>query len=322
MAETSRPWDGTTVGDAVDAPYDAAVEWVIYQSALIALETHDNNGGVVLRDRNHLRATLAAAISPVAINTGAAIVDGAYYSNSASLNVTIPTPIGATRYDRIVLRKDYSAQTIRIFRLAGVEGGGIPALVQLVGITWDIPLATVTITIAGVLSIYSDDRQFINFTIAPYRVSVTRLASADTIVGVGALILTWDYELSNPDTMWAVGNPTRITIPVPGRYEFIYSGGIRFTGALANADYIFQYRINGSYASPVPLAANALPATVAGIQVPIFYRAEITLAQGDYVELEFYNQGYAGTCELRYPNNAWAGWSPNELTVRLIEWIL
>jgi hypothetical protein len=97
----------------------------------------------------------------VAVNTGAALVYGFYYFNDASVNVNIPTPASATRIDRIVLRASWSAQTVRITRIAGSEGSGsAPAMTQTANTTWDIPLANVSITTGGVIAV-TDQRTYV-----------------------------------------------------------------------------------------------------------------------------------------------------------------
>lgn len=160
MTERSRVWDGTATGDATAAPYDAATE---FAQVLISLAgaggIPTDFSAVFAGELNELAATGVA--SPVAINTGRALTYGAWYENDASLNVAIPTPAALTRIDRIVLRKSWAAQTVRITRIAGVEGGAAPALTQLVGTTWDEPLWQVSITVGGVITL-TDQRQFAN----------------------------------------------------------------------------------------------------------------------------------------------------------------
>lgn len=120
-----------------------------------------NKGGVFFGELNSL-APATVGTSPVTIDTGAAIVFGSIYENTASVNVAIPTPAGATRIDRIVLRKSWSAQTVRITRIAGAEGGAAPAMTQTEGVTWDIPLAQATITTGGAVTV-SDSRENVFF---------------------------------------------------------------------------------------------------------------------------------------------------------------
>jgi predicted phage gp36 major capsid-like protein len=69
---------------------------------------------------------VSGTASPLTVASGAAFVNGKFYRNTASVSVAVPTPTSATRIDRIVLRADYTAQTVRITRLAGTEGSGSP----------------------------------------------------------------------------------------------------------------------------------------------------------------------------------------------------
>lgn len=155
MTETSRFWDGISVGDATVAPYDAPTEFAnVLNSIGGPGSTPANFGGISPSELNGLE--VSGTVSPVSVNTGRAIVYGNWYQNDAAVTVVIPTPAGATRIDRIVLRKDWSAQTVRITRIAGAEGGAAPALVQVAGTTWDIPLAQASITTGGVITVTND----------------------------------------------------------------------------------------------------------------------------------------------------------------------
>lgn len=158
MTETSVPWGGTILGDA--GPYSDDVWSDIWRKWF----TRDRTDQGVLRiNLNELIVTGVA--SPVAVASGSAIVDGKFYESDASVNVVIPTPAGATRIDRIVLQKDFVAQTVRIARVAGAEGGGAPALTQIDGTTWEISLAQASITIGGVITI-TDERTFLDSTVS------------------------------------------------------------------------------------------------------------------------------------------------------------
>ena len=112
---------------------------------------------------NELVAT--GAVSPVAINTGRALVDGVWYESDASENIAIPSPAVNPRVDRIVLRKDWALQTIRLTRIAGAESAAqvppAPALTQIDGTTWDLPLWQIHITTGGVITLWHDEREFI-----------------------------------------------------------------------------------------------------------------------------------------------------------------
>ncbi len=159
MAETSRFWDGTAIGDAAAAPYDGPTETAaVLRSLAGAGAIPVNQGGVFTGELNEL--AVSGGGSPVTVASGRALAYGSWYESSAGVTVAIPTPASATRIDRIVLRKDWTLQTVRITRIAGVEGGSAPALVQTLGVTWDTPLAQASITTIGVITL-TDERDFL-----------------------------------------------------------------------------------------------------------------------------------------------------------------
>lgn len=159
MTQVSRFWDGTTTGDATTAPYDAGTEFSkVLMSVAGAAGIATNLSGVFRGELSQL--AVSGAATPVSIASGRAITWGTWFENDAATTVAIPTPASSTRVDRIVLRKDWVAQTVRVTRIAGVEGAGAPALTQVAGTTWDEPLAQVSITTGGVITL-TDQREFI-----------------------------------------------------------------------------------------------------------------------------------------------------------------
>lgn len=163
MTQISRFWDGTSVGDATDAPYDAATEFArVMQSVSAAGGVTTNRSAVFRGELNELAVT--GAVTPVSINTGRAITAGTWYENDAAVTLAVATPAVSTRIDRVVLRKTWSAavQTVRLTLIVGVEGGAAPALVQIWGTTWDQPLAQVSITIGGAITL-TDQREFVGY---------------------------------------------------------------------------------------------------------------------------------------------------------------
>ena len=159
--ETSRFWQGTTVGDAAtEAPYDSSTEFAEVLTSLAgAGAISPNLGGVFRGELDALLASVPGA-NTVRIATGRALVYGNWYENDADNDVTVPTPSVSTRIDRIVLRKSWAAQTVRVTRIAGVEGGGVPAMTQNAGVTWDIPLVQASITTGATITL-TDEREFI-----------------------------------------------------------------------------------------------------------------------------------------------------------------
>lgn len=152
MAESSVPWtDGLTDG----GPYSDSA-WQAVWKRLFANAIA--NAGILKGARSEFLTT--GVTSPVTVQAGSAIVDGAFYDSTASVAVTVPTPAVSTRIDRIVLQKSWAAGTVRIARIAGAEGGGAPALTQSAGVTWEIPLFQIAITTGGAISYNADERVF------------------------------------------------------------------------------------------------------------------------------------------------------------------
>lgn len=204
MTERSQFWTTGTTGDGSTTITEAqTVEFFrkIFTTDQQAAE------GVLLGVDNEL--AVSGVSSPVAVATGAAMVSGFYYQNDASLNVTIPTPAANTRIDRIVLRASYgTTRTVRVTRIAGTEGAGAPALTQTAGTTWDIPLAQVSITTGGVITV-TDQRSFCHFATRVNQAMLDADIVDDTKVGnrVPALI----RREGGHATDWAVPGTTEYT---------------------------------------------------------------------------------------------------------------
>lgn len=98
------------------------------------------------------------------INTGGAVVDGKPYRSDAVVPVTIPSAVGGgnTRIDRIVLRADWTAQTVRVTRIAGVDAASPtpPAATKSSGTTYDILLYQVVVDTAGNVNTQLDEREW------------------------------------------------------------------------------------------------------------------------------------------------------------------
>lgn len=170
MTERSYFWDGLVTGDASLAPYTANT----WNDILEVIIQRAANQGVV---ENLLNELLVSGIAvSVSVDTGNAINSGSFYENSLLLSVAIPTPVTDPRIDRIVVRKDWGLQTIRVARIAGTENASptAPALVQIDGSQWDVPLAQARIETTGVIAV-TDEREFAR----------TRLA----LVGIGWILI-------------------------------------------------------------------------------------------------------------------------------------
>ena len=159
--ELSIPWDGTSTGDKGPFTDD---EWrdVFRALGMGGGLVGAANVGVVGGLLNGLRMTTAGN-NDLTINTGYAIVDGTVYKNDASKSTTSASPSVGTTGRMVVLKKDWTAQTIRIAIITSNDGtAAIPSVTQSGGTTWEIPLCSFTITTGGVIAALTDLREFTN----------------------------------------------------------------------------------------------------------------------------------------------------------------
>lgn len=177
MAEKSYFWETSGTGDGTGTGFTDEEIFGIFR----AFCGNSNQGGVAANVLNELAVT--GTSSPVAVNTGRAIVYGIPYYNSASVNVAVSTPAVSTRIDRVVLQADWAAQTVRIALIAGSEGGAAPSLTQTPSTTWEIPLAQVSITTGGVITV-TDEREWLTVVGDD---SVTAAMMADDAIETAAI---------------------------------------------------------------------------------------------------------------------------------------
>lgn len=161
MTERSRFWDGTSLGDATDAPYSAQEFSQVMLGMLGQGNTSPWQRSFVSFGQGYGVGSLlvTGTSSPVNIASGAACVAGLWYYLDAPTTIAVPTPAANPRRDRIVLRVDWASQTVRLARLAGSEAATptAPALTQVLGTTWEVSLATAYITTGGVITV-TDER--------------------------------------------------------------------------------------------------------------------------------------------------------------------
>jgi len=135
---------------------DGATE---YTQAELFNWVHRSFGEGILRGYlNELQVTNVGRTCTVA--TGAANIRGAPYLNDTPVTVTLPVSTIGTTGHRIVLRKNYAGQTIRVLLLSSSDGvGTAPSFLQAAGVTWDFSLCTATVTTGGDVTI-NDTRTY------------------------------------------------------------------------------------------------------------------------------------------------------------------
>lgn len=150
MTEISRPWAGTTSGDA--GPY-SDINWQQLYQYLIGWGGLRANVGVFLGSGAQPNEGLkvqaqSPATTSVDILSGGALVQGLAYINTATESKTIAAnSSGNPRIDTIILRKDYALQTCRLAVLQGTPAASpsAPTLTQSANIMWEIPLADIAV---------------------------------------------------------------------------------------------------------------------------------------------------------------------------------
>jgi hypothetical protein len=160
MTQDSAFHNGFQIGDA---KYYTAEAFHKYLMRIYLAE----GGYVVPSGSSDTLGVSFVAGQTVAVAAGSAFVAGVYYNNSASLNVVLEdNPAGTNRIDRIIIRVDWAAQTVRIVAKRGTASSTpvAPSLTQNIGDIYEVSLAAVVVTpsFAGFGDEYIyDERQYI-----------------------------------------------------------------------------------------------------------------------------------------------------------------
>lgn len=262
--QSSILWS-TGIGDGL-APYTDAQ---LFAWLLRTLARSITTEGVHAGYTNELAVT--GAVSPVSINTGAALVYGIPYENTAAVTVAVPTPGVGTTGHRVVLRASWAAQTVRVALVSSADGvATIPAVTQTPGVTYEITLATLTITTGGVITV-TDARSYLHYTtrvstamLDDLAVSTAQLAALgvttaklaldsvdDTIVGNRVPALTRREGGSATD--WSVGGTTDYT---PGAVR-MQAGAIDMTIGIGNYGVAATITYPVAFSQPPLILATA-----------------------------------------------------------------
>lgn len=150
MAEGSRPWNGTSVGDS--GPYSDANWQEIWRNTLGVGGLRSNVGiflGTGTPPNEGLRVQAQSpTTSSIDVLQGAALVRGVFYVNTATVAfVVTANASGNARIDTVVLRLDYALQTVRLALKTGTPAASPvpPSLTQSAGILWEIPVADIAV---------------------------------------------------------------------------------------------------------------------------------------------------------------------------------
>ncbi len=177
MAEKSMFWTTGATGDgANEYTQQETINW------MRALFVADITQHGVFTYGGALEVTAGSGARELDIADGAALVAGFFYTNSAAVTKTLTHPTIGTTGWRLVLRADWTAQTVRITLLQSSDGvSAIPTVTQSDGTVWDIPLAHGTITTGDVFTI-EDDREFVTPNVRVADANL-RKSSALSVIG-------------------------------------------------------------------------------------------------------------------------------------------
>lgn len=160
MTEKSRPWAGVSIGDS--GPYSDA-QWRDAWKNMFGAGGYANAGPLLGSGTQPNDGLLVQAQSPAAnkvnVLAGAALVQGAFYLNDATVALTIAAnSSGNPRVDTIILRMDFIAQTVRLAVLQGTPAASPVAatLTQTAGVQWEVPLAYISVANAFSTILASD----------------------------------------------------------------------------------------------------------------------------------------------------------------------
>jgi len=174
MAEYSMVWGGTATGDAAAATYGAPYSDDEFTDMLSFLLTINRaTQGVLKTDVTGYTGGLLVtnpAGTTIRMASGVGLVDGKLYLNSANIDFSVVAPGSGSNFYRVVLRKSFAAQTVRA-ALIGPDVVALPALTQIDGTTWEIPIAGIEITSDSVI------------TISPEQIAIPRIEEGNLVDG-------------------------------------------------------------------------------------------------------------------------------------------
>lgn len=151
MTEYGLPFDGILTGDATKAPYSAdewARAWRLMQSVGASFPDYGVFKGTGNGTNRPLDVLATGPVSSnVAVQIGAALVDGRFYETTAIVTLSVnANTSGNARIDTVVVRLDYVLQTVRLAVKQGSPAASpVPPTMQQDSSFWEIPIADIAV---------------------------------------------------------------------------------------------------------------------------------------------------------------------------------
>jgi hypothetical protein len=295
MAERSFPFDagaGATISET---------DWQKMARRFLA-------SGVITGYLNQLAVTADGSSLSVSVATGGAFVEGFYYENDAAKAVPLAAANASNpRIDTIVVRLDRVANTTLIDKVTGTPAASpvAPTLSQTDSL-YELPLANVLVPAAAgviVAGNVTDRRAFVrnlteaagNAAYAPKAIRSARASlNGATLINTStwtAVPLTVE-SFDSSDYHSTVTNPSRFTAVsagLAGRY--IFTGLAVWASSSAAGEFRVAMARNGVRIRELPTGSFASQ------NFSQMLVDQITLAEGDYLELHVW-QNAAATRQL------------------------
>lgn len=346
MAQKSIHW-GYLVGADSAVGYvaneDSALYGLLARSGVMVVDNGIRtlaawaNLGVFYSVANRLAVT-SPANNRIDIASGAAITCGKEYYNSAAIGAAadITSPAANPRIDRVVVRANFAAasytpanasaalfevttNTARVTIIHGAENAVpvAPALTQdVTRLTyWDIPLAQYQISVAGVITNLTDEREWVDAETK--KIFIPAVAGWNT--SLGANIYPTMYGVVLP-----VGNSATATTTLAIPNDFIGNGEICpvlhcINSIITNDIYITCAANYGANSESIITHTNSSGPTAHTVDLDIRYdsfnHVALTVpAVGDYIIASLERHGadghdtYVGDCQVGGFNLNYLGW--------------
>jgi hypothetical protein len=286
MAEQSMFWPTTGTGDGVSGGYTDARLKTIWKAAL---------GNGVLQYLNNLAAT-GTGTSTLAVNTGAALVEGYLYENDTSASIATASLGSATYGLYVIANEDASALTVSR-SVAGTTIGAKTTRLALNSTTPTQPyikIATVVTSGGSITSITAENNRYATSrvkTVGSSTLAVGTRTTNQSIANNTSTVITFG-SVTNSDYVTGVAGTGVFTIKESGIYSL--QGG-----------YAFAYNATGERSSWVAINAAIqtttlaqFTATAAGTSSTRYLMAtQFELVAGDTVEFYAY-QSSGGALNL------------------------
>lgn len=321
MAENSFPWDGNSAsggtGDCGPYSSDEFRDW------FRMLFCNDETTEFVVPLYKNTLSVASSGNAQVSIATGAAIVDGLWYENTSSTTKAVSAHAGRDSWYRIVLRANWTAQTVTLVALGG--DATCPTVTQTDGTTWENSLALVQVSDASAVTV-TDERIYLHFNtkidadnidsavitgakIATSAVSAANIANRSRKFVVEPNMIWNDTDSASLTSVWSDGSYTLqgdkdLSVYAESIVPMDYSSSMTVkamvqcsaSGNVANAASVWTAATNGSESAANSLhsRANVVEALATNKLTGCASVSLASAATGDFMTLKYQRLG--ATC--------------------------